>query len=573
MALRRIGYSFLGVKVDAEGDTRPPVERRGVWRPTVAFCAWLKLDELRLIYLRSKPRSVELAEKIGSDVVALADLPSAQSLPPCAGVEVRSARARTEVVHDVIDLADDPWELDRLYVELRRLIRGPWRAGIEARNSEHFVHLRTGHTAAQIAMYQLALAGKIPARVVHTISPTDPILSATDREKSLKIWGSCRVYHPEPTHNPGVAYRWEREELTPTSTSTRAKEHREKHRDAPYTREIERFLRLAIHTREPVLLLGETGTGKTTLAKEIHEERQTKLHRIGPLVSLNCATLTGDTLNSELFGHAKGSFTGASETRRGLLGEADGGTLFLDEVGELPLDTQARLLKALDEKTFRAVGATKASTSDFLLIAATNRDLRELVRERRFREDLLCRLDVFQHHILPLRERREEFESVFDEVWHEYASNLETGKKIYFRGGEWQRYLAFARSEKARWDGNLRDLRASAARLVAYARARPDGVITSDDVEAELSTLCRRWGAPVMEVGTAVPARERARFNEVAAVCRASKTQAEAARKLFAESKAQNKSDLLAKYLARFGYTFTLVRSPPGGERDGSTEF
>ncbi len=562
MALRRIGYSFLGVKIDAEGRSRAERERRTLWRPTVAFCAWLKLDELRLIY---QEKSADLAETIESDVEALADDPGAQVLASCAGVEGRSVRARTEVVHDVINLGDDPWELERIYEELRRLISGPWRAGIKARNSERFVHLRTGHTAAQLAMYQLALAREIPARVVHTISPTDPVLSARDREGSPKTWGSCRVYHPEPLRNPGFVHRLECAKLTPQSVARRAKEHRENHRDAQYTRETERFLRLAVHTREPILLLGATGTGKTTLAKEIHELRQVVFSRRGDLVSLNCATLSGDTVNSELFGHARGSFTGANEARHGLLRVADGGTLFLDEVGELPLDTQARLLKALDEKSFRAVGATTNSTSDFLLIAATNRDLRELVRERRFREDLLCRLDVFQHQILPLWRRRDEFESLFDDVWGEYKRNLETGERIEFSGRPRESYLEFARSEKSTWDGNLRDLRASVARLVAYARARPGGVIATDDVEAETSTLLRRWGAASMKSGSAVPAEERARFDEVVAVCRASSTQAEAARKLYADKQLKNTSDRLAKYLKRFGYTFKSVRDSTGG--------
>jgi transcriptional regulatory protein RtcR len=566
MHLRRIGYSFLGVKLDVMGFAKeePGSERRKRWRPTVAFCAWLKLDELRLIYQREHKK---LADTIQDDLEALVRNkdPGYPSLPASEGVSPREAPGGIVVHHDLIDLAPDPWDLARLYEELERLIHERWLKDIEDQGSERFVHLRTGHTPAQIAMYQLALSGKLPARVVHTISPTDPVLPATARSSPDTTWGSCRVYEPDPNDNLGVALKRDHAALSPRARQVSAALHREKHPESVNTLKRDRFVSRVARVREPVLLLGATGTGKTTLARDIHEMRQRTQRaqkRSGDFVAVNCATLSGETVNSELFGHAKGAFTGAHDPRRGFLREADGGTLFLDEVGELPLDTQARLLKALDEKRFRPLGSTGDAESDFLLIAATNRDLREFVRERRFRDDLLCRLDVFRFDVPNLRERLDEFESLFDGALRSYDPKLRITPEARAH------YLDFARSNEATWAGNFRDLRASAARLATCAE---DQTVTIDDVNEELNELRERW-TPGTSIaprigeqhlgshGRRLSAHELAWLDEVKRVCRASRTQAEAGRRLFPESNARNKSDRLAKYLKRNGLSFEAIR-------------
>jgi transcriptional regulator with PAS, ATPase and Fis domain len=155
--------------------------------------------------------------------------------------------------------------------------------------------------------------------------------------------------------------------------------------------------------RWPVLLLGETGTGKEVVARSIHNVQAT-----GPFVTIDCSSLVGPLMESELFGHVKGAFTGAVTPKTGLIETANGGTAFFDEIGELPLDLQAKLLRVLQEKEFRPVGSLTHKRSDFRVIAATNRDLAKEVEKGTFRQDLFYRLNVVNLRLAPLRDRKED---------------------------------------------------------------------------------------------------------------------------------------------------------------------
>jgi DNA-binding NtrC family response regulator len=155
--------------------------------------------------------------------------------------------------------------------------------------------------------------------------------------------------------------------------------------------------------RWPALLLGETGTGKEVVARLIHN-----ISPQGPFVIIDCSSMVGPLMESELFGHVKGAFTGAATTKIGLIESANGGTAFFDEIGELPLDLQAKLLRVLQEKEFRPVGSLTTRRSDFRIIAATNRDLAKEVEKGTFRRDLFFRLNVINIRIAPLRERKED---------------------------------------------------------------------------------------------------------------------------------------------------------------------
>jgi DNA-binding NtrC family response regulator len=172
---------------------------------------------------------------------------------------------------------------------------------------------------------------------------------------------------------------------------------------SPRIRNVLRMVEKLGRCRWPVLLLGETGTGKEVVARSIH-----KVQPVGPFVTIDCSSLVGPLMESELFGHVKGAFTGAVTPKTGLIEVADGGTAFFDEIGELPLDLQAKLLRVLQEKEFRPVGSLTHRRSDFRVIAATNRDLAKEVDKGAFRRDLFYRLNVVNLRLAPLRDRKED---------------------------------------------------------------------------------------------------------------------------------------------------------------------
>jgi transcriptional regulator with PAS, ATPase and Fis domain len=185
---------------------------------------------------------------------------------------------------------------------------------------------------------------------------------------------------------------------------------------SPRMRQVVRLIEKLGRCRWPVLLLGETGTGKEVVARSIHNT-----NALGPFVPIDCAALVGPLIESELFGHVKGSFTGASVTKIGLIEKADGGTAFFDEIGELPMDMQVKLLRVLQEKEFRPVGSTVEHRSDFRLIAATNRDLAKAVEQGTFRRDLYYRLNVVTLRVAPLRERKEDIPGLIAHFLKKYG--------------------------------------------------------------------------------------------------------------------------------------------------------
>ncbi len=214
----------------------------------------------------------------------------------------------------------------------------------------------------------------------------------------------------------------------------------------------------------PVLLSGETGVGKDIIAKAIHF---TSPRHHGPFIKVNCGAIPESLLESELFGHEKGAFTGAIEQKRGCFERADEGTIFLDEIGEMPIHAQVRLLRVLQDKEIDRVGGSKPIKLDIRVIAATNRDLEKMIRENLFRLDLWYRLQVFPMLIPPLRNRREDIPAMVSHFIESKARELKIFQKPVLARGAIDRLVAYA------WPGNVRELENLIERALVLSKGRP----------------------------------------------------------------------------------------------------
>ncbi len=241
--------------------------------------------------------------------------------------------------------------------------------------------------------------------------------------------------------------------------------------DSPAIQAVLRQVRAVAPSDATVLLQGETGTGKELMARLVHEQSR---RRDRTFVKLNCAAIPFGLLESELFGHEKGAFTGAIQQKKGRLELADGGTLFLDEIGELPLELQPKLLRALQEREFERLGGTKTISVDVRLVAATNRDLEKMVKEGRFRADLFYRLHVFPVQMPPLRERREDIPALARYFTQKHARRL--GRAI-----ERIPPRVMAALQSSAWPGNIRELENFIERSAILS--------TGPDLKAPLSEL------------------------------------------------------------------------------------
>ena len=237
-------------------------------------------------------------------------------------------------------------------------------------------------------------------------------------------------------------------------------------------KEVIERVKLVAPSRASVLVEGETGTGKERIAQAIHQNSN---RGQGPFVAVHCAALPANLLESELFGHEKGAFTGATERRIGRFELADGGTLFLDEIGEISLSTQVKLLRFLEQRTFERIGSSKSIKVDTRLVAATNRDLQQMVNEGTFREDLYFRLNVVQITMPPLRERTEDLPILLNHFLGEFAeeNHIDAPK---FEPGAMQCLRRYS------WPGNIRELRNFAENVVVLHRGN---VIRDYDLESK----------------------------------------------------------------------------------------
>jgi transcriptional regulatory protein RtcR len=522
MSRRTVLLGLLGTTIDRGKGAK----RWEAWRPSVAACQFddLLIDRFELLHPQG---FTTLAETIRDDI--------------------RHVSPETEV-RLVIDPTRDPWDFEDVYGSLHDFARS---YPFDPETEDYLVHITTGSHVAQICLFLLTESRHLPGRLLQT----SPSPAARGRDP-----GTFRIIDLDLSKYDRIATRFARDELDERSLLKSGIQTR----SASFNEVVERLDRVTVRSSAPILLLGPTGAGKSLLARRIYELKKTRRLVKGPFVEVNCATVRGDAAMSALFGHVKGAFTGAVRDRPGLLVSAHDGVLFLDEVGELGLDEQAMLLRALEEKRFLPLGSDREASSDFQLIAGTNRDPGEAVGEGRFREDLLARINLWTFRLPALVERREDIEPNVDYELEQFRRR--TGSAVTFRKEAREQFLAFAASEQARWPGNFRDLNAVITRLATLA---PAGRITVGQVKAEVAHLRATWAGVPREsarqlvdrvVSPATAAHldrfERVQLEDVLNVCRNSNSLSAAGRILFDQSrerkKIANDADRLRKYLARF---------------------
>jgi len=241
---------------------------------------------------------------------------------------------------------------------------------------------------------------------------------------------------------------------------------------SPAMEQVFQVLGKIVRTDAPVLVLGESGTGKELVAKALHKEGP---RRKGPMVSVNCAAIPATLLESELFGHVKGAFTGAHRNRKGYAEAADGGTLFLDEIGEMPFEMQAKLLRFLQAGEVRPVGGNTSRNVDVRVVAATNQDLLQRMREKQFREDLYYRLAVISIQLPPLRDRKGDVRPLVSFILQDLPAQGFPSADIDEE--------ALQALERFSWPGNIRQLQNELTRAAAFASG---GIIQLKDLSEEI---------------------------------------------------------------------------------------
>ncbi|AXE36056.1 RNA repair transcriptional activator RtcR [Chromobacterium phragmitis] len=523
----KVAIGFLGTVLDNGGYG---AARWRKWRPSVGICRQPQLPLARLELLHDNHHR-KLAEQTARDI--------AEASP---GTEVRLHALNLE----------DPWDFGEMYSALDDFAG---RYPFDADHEDYLLHITTGTHVAQICWFLLAESRRIPARLLQS-SPT---------RQDNDFAGLVSVIDLDLARYDRIASRFaEQSEDTVAFLKFGIAT-----RNPRFNRMIEQIERVAARSSAPILLRGPTGAGKSQLARRLYEVKKARHQLAGRFVEVNCATLRGDSAMSALFGHVKGAFTGALSERAGLLRGADDGLLFLDEIGELGLDEQAMLLKAIEEKRFFPFGGDREATSDFQLVCGTMRDLRQWVRDGKFREDLYARINLWNFELPALAERREDIEPNLEFELARHAG--EQGRHARFNAEARRGYLDFALSPQARWPGNFRELSASVTRMATLADA---GRIDDAVVDEEIQRLRREWQdeggdsaalAPLSaERQAALDLFDRAQLEAVLRVCRQADSLSDAGRRLFAVSRLDkanpNDADRLRKYLARFGLSWQAIR-------------
>ncbi|EJE50854.1 sigma54-dependent transcription regulator containing an AAA-type ATPase domain [Acidovorax sp. CF316] len=543
MRKNRVVVGFIGTQLDS-GKGAGRWEK---WRPTVSLVQHedMVVHRMELLYT---PAHQELAHQVRNDIAIASPETTVQLVP--------------------MQIAD-PWDFGEVYAKLF-----DWTQAyrFDTEREEYWTHITTGTHVAQICLFLLVESRRIPGVLAQTSPP---------KRQQMGDPGSYALIDLDLSRYDVIAQRFGAEQrdavdFLKSGIATR---------NARFNALIDEVERVAVRSRAPILFTGPTGAGKSHLARRMYELKKARHQVEGEFVEVNCATLHGDGAASTLFGHKKGAFTGAAADRAGLLRTAHKGVLFLDEIGELGLDEQAMLLKAVEEKRFYPMGSDREVASDFELIAGTNRDLRTEVAAGRFREDLYARINLWSYQLPGLAQRPEDIEPNLDHLLARTGTEL--GRTVRLSAEARTAYLRYAQSPDALWSGNFRDLSASATRLATLADS---GRIGLPLVEAEIARLQWLWqpakdardGLLGARAADAIDLRvllgedaldamdlfDQLQLAAVLRVCRQARTLSEAGRQLFQASRAQravvNDADRLRKYLARFDLTWERASS---GER------
>jgi transcriptional regulatory protein RtcR len=539
MRKNKVVIGFLGTQLDSGRGAG----RWEKWRPTVSLVQHedLVVDRLELLYTTAHQ---DLAQQVRADI-SLASPETTVNLVPMP--------------------ITDPWDFGEVYAKLF-----DWTSSyrFDTEREDYWTHITTGTHVAQICLFLLVESRRIPGVLAQTSPP---------KRQGAGNPGSYALIDLDLSRYDVIAQRFDAEQrdavhFLKSGIATR---------NARFNALIDEVERVAVRSRAPILFTGPTGAGKSHLARRMYELKKARHQVEGDFVEVNCATLHGEGAASTLFGHKKGAFTGAAADRAGLLRTAHEGVLFLDEIGELGLDEQAMLLKAVEEKRFYPIGSDREVDSDFQLVAGTNKDLRAEVAAGRFREDLFARINLWSYVLPGLAQRPEDIEP---NVEHLLArAGTELGRSVRFVNEARQAYLRFAQSPEALWTGNFRDLAASVTRLATLADS---GRIGLPLVEAEIARLRWLW-QPMRDAqhgmatapGTvgrqqlvelmgplavdAMDLFDQLQLAAVVNVCSNARTLSDAGRTLFQASRTQrsvvNDADRLRRYLAKYGLDWERV--------------
>jgi transcriptional regulatory protein RtcR len=530
--MKTVAISILGTTMDRRGKGD---KRWDKWRPTISMCQHddLLIDRLELLF---DNHSQGLADQVKEDISHISP--------------------ETDVVYRNVNFLD-PWDFESVYSTLLDFARS---YTFKPNRENYLIHITTGTHVAQICLYLLTEAGYLPGKLLQT----------APGKRNNNAQGQYQIIDLDLSKYDQIASRFQKEHFEGTTYLKGGIQTNNK----TFNQMIGQLEQVSIRSNEPILLTGPTGAGKSQLAQRIYSLKKNRGLIRGNLVVVNCATLKGENAMAALFGHKKGAFTGATTDRPGLLREADGGMLFLDEIGELGTDEQAMLLRAIEDKCFMPLGADREVSSNFLLIAGTNRDLSEQLQQGNFREDLLARIDIWTYRLPSLKERPEDLEPNLEYELEKFSTNA--GHLVGFNKDARKKYLQFAKSVDAIWSANFRDLNASITRMATLSDG---GRITVSVADEEIARLHRKWKTTINSAHTddlrlienilgvdkaqSIDLLEQITLAAVLRVCQSSKSMADAGRRLFNVSRTQknsnNDSHRIKQLLGKYGLRFSDI--------------